>query len=118
MSLALAGRVCKPGKRISWFKRCRLSWDRDSFYLCQIYLLMIKARVGKAVDELAVICQQEQTFAVIIESTGGIYPGDREKIAQCKAPTLVGELAQNLVRLVKSKIFIAEEFSQARSNTR
>ena len=64
------------------------------------------ARVGEAVLQSAIGGQHQQTFAVSIETPGGIDVGDRYKIPERRRFT--GKLTQNVVRLVKEQVAVPQ----------
>ena len=59
--------------------------------------------------ELAITGQQQQSFAVPVQSSCGIYVFHRNVIAECSSRA--GKLAQNTVWLVKKNVTIAQAIS-------
>jgi len=58
-------------------------------------------RVSNACLQTTVIGQQQQPFAVAIQTTGRIHPGDVDKVTQGCAPISVGELGQHIKGFVQ-----------------
>src|SRR5437016_11151829 len=70
---------------------------------------MLKFWVRELVLELAITGQQQQSFAVPVQSSCGIYVFHRNVIAECSSRA--GKLAQNTVWLVKKNVTIAQAIS-------
>jgi hypothetical protein len=74
---------------------------RTAFDLYQIGFGLLVIRVADTVLQAAVVGQQQQAFAIGIESPGRIYIGDFDIVGQCFPFEMGGKLAQYLVRFIE-----------------
>lgn len=74
----------------------------NAFNLRPVGSWMLKARIGKAVLQPAIISQQHQALAVMIETARGIDTPDRNVLAQSFSPAR--ELTEYAVRFVENNI--------------
>ncbi len=65
---------------------------------------MGKSRVGEAVLQFAVVGQEKQAFAVVIQTADRVYAGHGNEVRQSSFGSLAGELAQNVERFVEEQI--------------
>jgi len=73
----------------------------NTFDLHDVGLRELVARIGDAVLQAPIVRQQQQALAVGVESTCGIDTGHVDAILECRASSLVGELAQDAKGLVE-----------------
>ena len=72
-----------------------------AFHLHQVGLAGLVVGVGDGVLQLAVVGQQHQAFAVIVEAAGRVDLGNGQMVGQRGLAILRGELAQHLERLIE-----------------
>ena len=66
---------------------------RRTFDLCPVGFGQFVFRFGNAGLQLPVVSEQQQPFAVIVESPGRAYSRHSREVGQCAPAFLVGELA-------------------------
>src|SRR5437868_10901001 len=72
---------------------------------------MRELRIGQPVLQSTIVGQQQQTFALLIETANGINALDRYVVLQC--PTRAAELTQDSVWLVECEISMPQSFAPA-----
>jgi hypothetical protein len=76
---------------------------RDSLNLNEVHFGMLEFRVSKPVGQLAIVGQQDQAFAVAIESARRVDARNFDIVSKGGPALSVAELAENVIRLVKSE---------------
>jgi hypothetical protein len=59
------------------------------------------ARIGEPVREGAVVGEEQQPLGIAVEPSRGVDAGDVDVVGERATPCAVGELAQDVVRLVE-----------------
>ena len=85
-----------------------LIWD--ALYLRPICARMRKLGIGETVLQVAIICEQQQTFAVLIESPYWINAFDRNVMPECPTGIRAAELAHYSVWLIEDNVTIGQLF--------
>ncbi len=65
---------------------------------------MRKSRIGEAVLQFAVIGQEKQAFAVVIQTADRVDARNGDEVRQCSFGSFACELAQNVERFVEEQI--------------
>ncbi len=62
---------------------------------------MGEPRIGQAMCELAILSQQQEALAVMIEPAGGVDSRNRNERGKCRSSREIAELAEHAIGLVK-----------------
>jgi hypothetical protein len=76
----------------------------NSLNLNEVGLGMLEFRVSEPVGQLTIVGQEDQTFAVAIESARRVDARNLDMILEGLSSFGVGELAENVIGLVESEI--------------
>lgn len=73
------------------------------FNLNEVGLGVLEPRVGEALGEDSVVGEQEEPLAVSVKPAGRIDTRDRDEVLQGRPTLSLGELGQDVVRLVEGE---------------
>jgi len=90
------------------FQRHRIN---GAFYLYPVGARMGKARVGDLVLQFAVVGEQHQTFAIVIEPARRIDIWDGDVIGEGFLIAIAAELARHLERFIEEQAAPLKNFS-------
>jgi hypothetical protein len=68
-----------------------------------ISLGVIELGIGQAVDQVAIIGEQQQTFAVIVQATGRVNVGQVDVVAERRATVGISEGREDAVGFVEDQ---------------
>jgi hypothetical protein len=76
---------------------------REALHLSQIDLRELMLRVGNAMGQRAIRGQHHESFAILIQSAGGIDAGDRHKISQGRSSRRIGKAGKDPIGLIEDE---------------
>lgn len=96
---------CRPGRAVVQHDAVTQRFERmiiwRTVHLHPVNLRKLVFRVSNAGLQGPIVCEQEQSFAVVIEPAGSPNARQPDIIRECGAPRAVSKLAQDVERLVE-----------------